>query len=265
MKKTILFALLGAALAFTANAKTVNYTSATYDFDESHGPEPSIMIYGYEMSIDWNDAMTKAKSIEINHQSTYEVPFFGENVALKNNVLSFKHEGKPVTISFDGDIATAKVGDNTIVLKRLPEAEKCDYNAVDLGLSVDWASYNVGTYDPLGLGMMDNWDCFNNSHSYYVNPWRMPTMAEFQELASKCKVERLESGNTTYYKFTGPNGNSITLPIHVVPLGDPIEVIYWNSADDDFEGGMAVDAEGSFLSGYCSKSNDGVARLVKVK
>lgn len=38
--------------------------------------------------------------------------------------------------------------------------------------------------------------------------WRTPTKAEFQELINNCSVSKVSNG----YKFTAPNGNSITLP-----------------------------------------------------
>ena len=265
MKKTLLLSLCAAAMALAGNAKTVDYTSATYNY--RNASDPVTMVYGYEMSIDWNDAMTTAKSIECNHQATYESPFFGENVALKNGALSFKSDGKPVTITFDGDYATAKVGAKTIVFKRTEAAQKCDFDAVDLGLSVDWASYNVGTYNPEECGMTESWDTFNvnNNNTYYTEPWRVPTWDEFKELLNKCEYLRIEEGGNTYYRFFGPNDSSIILPVRLVVGGDPVEVTYWNSAVDDTDGGIATDAEREFMMGFCPRTNDCSVRLVRSK
>ena len=54
--------------------------------------------------------------------------------------------------------------------------------------------------------------------------WRMPTRQEFQELIEKCtwtlekhKINALK--NTTGYRVTGPNGNSIFLPTGGIPRG----------------------------------------------
>ncbi len=43
--------------------------------------------------------------------------------------------------------------------------------------------------------------------------WRMPTKAEFDELISKCTSIRSQYKNIFGYKITGPNSNSIFLPI----------------------------------------------------
>ena len=42
--------------------------------------------------------------------------------------------------------------------------------------------------------------------------WRMPTVAEFEELCNKCKWTWTSQGRHKGYKVTGPNGNSIFLP-----------------------------------------------------
>lgn len=141
--------------------------------------------------------------------------------------------------------------------------------AVDLGLSVKWASFNVGATDAADYGSYFMWagtvddpalkynkltcpyqdpdfadpDNFIDYFTKYCNntdlgmpdfintlepmddaatvaygdDWRMPTEAEMNELIEKCTVEKLEIDNDEYgvpgYKFTGPNGNSIFLPM----------------------------------------------------
>ncbi|MCH4155519.1 MAG: zinc-ribbon domain-containing protein [Muribaculaceae bacterium] len=106
--------------------------------------------------------------------------------------------------------------------------------AVDLGLSVKWASCNVGATsptecgryfgwaDPTGTKTSKNFDDYPSatppwgiSRTKYdmarVNwggDWRLPTEKECQELVDKCKWEWTGKG----MKVTGPNGNSIFLP-----------------------------------------------------
>ncbi|MBO7069383.1 MAG: hypothetical protein J6W52_12050 [Bacteroidaceae bacterium] len=113
--------------------------------------------------------------------------------------------------------------------------------AVDLGLSVKWASMNLGATSERDLA-----DWYIHP-SYYIEPytgqlpatldgrlkynflalqttwgdeWRMPTEAEFQELIDKCTWEWQSEGSydpndwqgyVCGYKVTGPNGNSIFL------------------------------------------------------
>lgn len=114
------------------------------------------------------------------------------------------------------------------------------YEWVDLGLSVLWATCNVGASSPF-----DNGNCYawgetttnssytgDNSRTYekrmgdisgntrydaatanWGSGWRMPTMEEFEELVYKCAWEWTSQGGRNGYKVTGPNGNSIFLPV----------------------------------------------------
>lgn len=120
-----------------------------------------------------------------------------------------------------------------------------DYEFVDLGLSVNWATFNVGgrKYDPNWHGDFFAWGETEARkefvQNYYLEPkqghyydgklnviescddaatvlwgkdWRMPTKEEFQELIDKCKWEWTRSYSHWGYNVTGPNGNSIFLP-----------------------------------------------------
>ena len=125
------------------------------------------------------------------------------------------------------------------------------YNWVDLGLSVKWATKNVGASTPSDYGYYFAWgetetksrydwdncfDCLDSTgHSWgtykidgktSISPtsghdtarenwggtWRMPTIAEFGELCYKCEWTWTSQGGHKGYKVTGPNGNSIFLP-----------------------------------------------------
>ena len=125
------------------------------------------------------------------------------------------------------------------------------YDWVDLGLSVKWATKNVGASSPSDYGdhfawgetrKKDNYDwetcfdCLDNlgqSWGIYkiggktiISPtsghdtarenwggtWRMPTNAELDELCYKCDWTWTSQGGHNGYKVTGPNGNSIFLP-----------------------------------------------------
>ena len=122
--------------------------------------------------------------------------------------------------------------------------------AVDLGLSVKWASCNVGANSPEEFGNYYGWGEPTGTDAYgydsepvrelnkrfpnreYDTPppfsiintsndiakqnwggeWRMPTKAEAQELISKCKIVCYYSGNKKFVKVVGPNGNHIIFP-----------------------------------------------------
>lgn len=116
---------------------------------------------------------------------------------------------------------------------------------VDLGLSVYWASCNLGAEKPEEYGdyyawgetkpkssyTKENYSYYNASTTQYINigsdisgtqydaatmnlgsDWRMPTESEMQELVDKCTWEWTQINGINGYKVTGPNGNSIFLP-----------------------------------------------------
>ena len=108
---------------------------------------------------------------------------------------------------------------------------------VDLGLSVKWATCNVGTTKPEGYGDYFAWgetrskSYYNgSSYAYYDNPttlplsadaaranwggqWRMPTIDEFEELRNNCTWKWTTQNGVNGYKVTSnSNGNYIFLP-----------------------------------------------------
>ena len=120
---------------------------------------------------------------------------------------------------------------------------------VDLGLSVKWATCNIGANSPEEYGLFFAWgettgytaetheftrdnymwyndatyntSIFNNntlSSSYdaaYVNwgtSWRMPTRTEFEQLLNKCTWTSTMQNGVSGFLVKGPNGNSIFLP-----------------------------------------------------
>lgn len=118
--------------------------------------------------------------------------------------------------------------------------------AVDLGLSVLWATCNVGAEEPEEYGNYYAWgevetknnytqhNYFRDVYSaYYFNsigsdisgsedydvarknlgsPWRMPTVSEASELINKCSWSRSTLNNVAGFVVKGPNGNTIFIP-----------------------------------------------------
>jgi hypothetical protein len=110
---------------------------------------------------------------------------------------------------------------------------------VDLGLSVKWATCNVGASSPEDSGHHFVWGEIGASEygSYskkYIDDlnlnniagdkahdaaaanwgglWRMPSFKELSELTDDCKWEWTAQNGRKGYKVIGPNGNSIFLP-----------------------------------------------------
>ena len=117
-----------------------------------------------------------------------------------------------------------------------PNSEEV-HEYVDLGLSVKWATCNVGANKPEGYGDYFAWgetkpkDCYSSSnYSYKSNPttlpmsadaarvnwggsWRMPTGYEQDELRIQCTWTWTTQNGVNGYKVTSKkNGKSIFLP-----------------------------------------------------
>ncbi len=116
---------------------------------------------------------------------------------------------------------------------------------VDLGLSVYWASCNLGAEKPEESGEYyawgetkpkskyseSNYSYYNDNTASYIdignnisgtsydaatfnlgNDWRIPTKDEMDELKNKCKWEWKQVSGINGFMVTGPNGNTIFLP-----------------------------------------------------
>ena len=112
----------------------------------------------------------------------------------------------------------------------VPEERATSHRAVDLGLSVRWAAYNVGANTPLETGDYFAWGETEPKNSYtqsnysmsqfkdaaatqWEGDWRIPTIAEWKELQEHCTWKWGQLDGVHGYKITSNrNGNSIFLP-----------------------------------------------------
>lgn len=149
----------------------------------------------------------------------------------QNQMLVNKKDGSVVKISVD-EIESVTW-----------EETQMSSKAVDLGLSVKWASMNIGAEKPEDYGGYYAWgeteekaeyslDNYSESilikyapskktqldpeddvaHVKWGGSWRMPTKAEIDELITKCTWNWTSKGGHDGYVVIGPNGNSIFLP-----------------------------------------------------
>ena len=132
---------------------------------------------------------------------------------------------------------------------------------VDLGLSVKWATMNVGASSPSDYGSYFAWGEIRTKSEYtaensvtyekdfsdisgnrqydaarsnWGGSWRLPTKGEFEELIKRCKWTWTTQGGHKGCKVTGPNGNSIFLPAAGWRIGTSTDYtgvsgIYWSS------------------------------------
>ena len=170
----------------------------------------------------------------------------------------------------------------------LAKFEEPVYEAIDLGLSVKWASFNVGASSPEAYGGYYAWGETDEKESYYESDylyykngsyinigsdisgtqydvahvkwggdWRMPTTDEQDELRNKCDWEWTTQNGVKGYRITGPNGNSIFLPAAGFRAGTGINERgsyghYWSSSLNSYSSSLAdyLYFNGSFYEWY---------------
>lgn len=155
---------------------------------------------------------------------------------------------------------------------------------VDLGLSVKWATCNVGAVKPSDYGDYFAWGGISPKSKYIQantftykksmndisgNPqydaasanwggtWRMPTRSEIDELVDKCTRKEMTYDGCNGYLITGPNGKSIFLPATGWRDGstlffDGCDGFFWSSTLYEYDKKNAY-----YLSFYCGKYGRG--------
>lgn len=135
---------------------------------------------------------------------------------------------------------------NVVLQARFEENSFPIADAVDLGLSVRWASWNVGASAPEEYGGLYGWADptgekrtteFNDypsetppanisdteydiAHVRWGDDWRLPTQPEVQELVENCTWEWTEVNGINGRRATGPNGNSVFFPAAASRTGE---------------------------------------------
>ena len=156
------------------------------------------------------------------------------------DTVAFADEGRPAPSASAGGSAQGSKPEQTIPDQDAAFASRGVINGhewVDLGLSVKWATCNVGADSASEGGEYYAWgeikskkytgeyesatiygkDISGNPYydvarAEWGGTWRLPTRAECQELLDKCDWQWEMQDGKTGCKVTGPNGNSIFLP-----------------------------------------------------
>ena len=100
--------------------------------------------------------------------------------------------------------------------------------------NVDWRSPYFGGKTPLANISGTEYDA---AVYMWSNQWRMPTTEEWQELIDRCTwtpIADMEGATGTVFRVTGPNGNSIIIPLGGIDTSNSseargIEGHYWTS------------------------------------
>ena len=218
-------------------------------------PSP-VPMYGI---LDVSSAPSRA-TVYIDGVEVGQTPLMKSDVLVGSRKITFKKEGyetleQIVNISDNADnkleVTLKEPTVNSVqnnVEEKQQQTGSC-YEAVDLGLSVKWASCNVGAKSPEDYGDYFAWGETETKSSYHYNSniidglsckkmqprgiigtdgnltaaydaatvnwggdWRMPTTAEQDELRKNCSWSWTSQNGVKGYKVTGPNGNSIFLP-----------------------------------------------------
>ena len=162
-----------------------------------------------------------------------------EEVATEEEIAD--EEVAAVEVADEEEIAAEEVAAVEVVAEEeiLDRGTIRGHEWVDLGLSVKWATCNVGASQPHGYGNYYAWGetttkseyTEDNSRTYGANmsdisgkssydaaranwggSWRLPTKREMEELENKCTWTWTSQSGVKGYRVTGPNGNSIFLP-----------------------------------------------------
>ena len=150
---------------------------------------------------------------------------------------------------------------------------------VDLGLSVNWAGWNVGASSPEGYGSLFAWgetspksgDYVKSTYRYHDGSryiiigsnisgtqydaaranwggsWRLPTKSECDELKNRCTWKWTTYNGVNGMKVTGPNGNSIFLPA----AGWRYDALGHLGSFGNYWSGSLYESDSSYAWGLC--------------
>ena len=127
---------------------------------------------------------------------------------------------------------------------------------VDLGLSVRWASCNIGASSPEDCGTYVSQLEYDNLNAESASQCKVPSREEWQELMRECTWRFTIQNGVKGELVVGPNGNSIFLPASGFRVnGDLIDHnfygYYWTSTPYEEEGATPTYTKACFLD-MCS-------------
>ena len=232
----------GLPVVTTAEVTDITYTSAICGGEVTFDGNVEVIARGICWSTSQNPTIEDNKTIEGYGVGSFtsQIPDLVPNTQYYVRAYATNEVGTAY-----GEERTFK----TIAVYSPATGSSNGYGYVDLGLSVKWATYNVGATSPEEYGDYFAWGETTTKETYdydncptcrlsysslqsqgYIDnegnltsqydaatanwggTWRMPTYAELNELNTQCTWEWINTNDFKGYKVTGPNGNSIFLP-----------------------------------------------------
>ena len=224
------------------------------------------MEYGLIFSFRTDDAMVSAVTLN-KHKETLTVPGTMQltatvypEVAINKEVQWSSSREDIATVDQNGLVTAHRPGNTDITVATLEggKTDVChltvkgpDPQAVDLGLSVKWADFNLGAFKPSDPGNYYRWgdtytamEYSTSGYKFYYgrdnvpttsiasgvydaaydnlgSPWRMPTKDQFTELKENCTWTKETVDGMAGWRVSGNNGNSIFLPFVGYRQGNP--------------------------------------------
>ena len=247
MKKTLLFSL-GLILAFSSLFVSCSEKEPVYynvSVNSSEGGKANFLgnYLGISMVVDEGESITVVATPDEGY--VFLGWFIGDS---------------ETAVSTEATYTVIVMENVSLVAKFKKRVNYNGYEAIDLGLSVKWASCNVGANAPEEYGDYFAWGEISPKRSYsdsnsltygkamsdisgnaqydaaranWGGNWRMPTRAEQDELRNECTWEWTTLNGVNGYRVTGPNANSIFLPAAGFRYGTSLHCgeagYYWSS------------------------------------
>ena len=189
-----------------------------------------VSLNKYSLTMYENDSETLIATVSPSNATNKTVTWSSSNYSVAN----VNSSGQVSAVAAGSVVITATTVDGGFTANCSVTVKADPYGAVDLGLSVKWASFNYGASSVTATGGYYMWGDPNGTAVplYYTPPsvssisgtqydivrknwggnWRIPTRAELNELYSKCSFTKTTVNGVSVLKVTGPSGSSIYLP-----------------------------------------------------